>query len=39
METSWDVNNTGKHSNYSIGIGAEAFVNTIRGFRPFWNEI
>lgn len=33
METSWNVKNTGRHSNFSIGTGAESFGNTLKGIR------
>lgn len=32
METSWNVNSTGKHSNATIGTGAEAVAAIMRGF-------
>lgn len=31
LETSWDVASNGKHSNFSIATGAEAFGNFLKG--------
>lgn len=39
METSKNVDSTGDHSNFTIGIGVEAFANMMLGFKPFWDEI
>ena len=38
-ESSWDVNNTGKHSKISIGTGAEVIGNMLIAFKPYYENI
>ena len=39
LETSWNVISTGKHSNFSIGTGAEAFGNMMIGLKSYMEDI
>ena len=36
FETSWNIKSTGKHSAFSIGTGAEAMGNLIKGIRELF---
>lgn len=37
FETSWNVIESGKHSNFSIGVGAEAFANMLIGLKGYYD--
>ena len=38
-ESSWNVNNTGKHSKISIGTGAEVIGNMLIAFKSYYENI
>ncbi len=38
-ESSWNVKNTGKHSKFSIGTGAEVIGNMLIAFKPYYENI
>ena len=38
-ESSWDVKNTGKHSKFSIGTGAEVIGNMLIAFKSYYENI
>ena len=39
FETSWNVLTTGKHSDFTIGTGAEAFANMMIGLKEYFKDI